>query len=376
VLLSVNAGSSSLKVSVFDRENLQVPHASLAIEDIGISGETPQTAAQRVQQWLSSELAIQPEQIEAIGHRVVHGGQEYDSAALVTPDLLTYLQSITPLAPNHMPGTLASITAFLAAYPNADHVACFDTGFFHDVPGVAKTLPIPLSLQQENGIRRYGFHGLSYTALLASFKDNEGEAAHNGRVIMAHLGSGASVSACKDGQPIDMSMGFTPISGIMMSTRSGDLEPGLITYLEKEKGMSPDELADLFANKSGLLGVSGTTANMRTLLEMQDEDPNSKLAVELFCYKIKKTIGAYTAALGGVDSIIFSGGIGERSAEIRARILSDMEFFGIVIDNVRNQQGARLISNDRSRVGVHVIPAREDYAIMTQTINVINKETQ
>ncbi len=374
VLLSVNAGSSSLKVSVFNRHDLDAPQSSLAIEDIGTSSETPESATQRVQQWITDELSIRPEEIEAVGHRVVHGGMRYSSASPITPDLISYLTGITPLAPNHMPGTLASINAFLAAYPNVPHVACFDTSFFHDIPDVAKTLPIPLSLQRAAGIRRYGFHGLSYASLLASFKEHEGETAYKGRVILAHLGSGASVAACKDGLPVDMSMGFTPVSGIMMSTRSGDLEPGILTYLETQKGMAADELSDLFTKKSGLLGVSETTADMHVLLDTQDQNPQVKLAIDLFCYKIKKTIGSYAAALGGIDSIIFSGGIGERSAEIRARILEGLGFLDIIVDDTRNAENARLISSDRSDVGVHVIPAREDYSIVTQTIAVIDKE--
>ena len=375
VLLSVNAGSSSLKVSAFDRHAPHTPSATLSIEDIGIGDATPESAIMRVQQWLNDELSIQPDQIEAIGHRVVHGGERYTSAERITEDVLHYLDSITPLAPNHMPAAIASINAFISAYPAAQHVACFDTSFFHGIPEIAKTLPIPLDLQKESGIRRYGFHGLSYQSLLASFGEHEGTTAQNGRVIMAHLGSGASVAACKNGQPIDMSMGFTPVSGIMMSTRSGDLEPGVVTYLEMEKGMSPQAVSDLLTRHSGLLGVSGTTADMHALLDSQNDNPNAKLAIELFCYKIKKTIGSYAAALGGVDSIIFSGGIGERSAEIRARVCEGLEFLGIHIDEQRNDSNERLISSDRSNVGVHVIPAREDDTIMTQTLELITKET-
>ena len=374
VLLSVNAGSSSLKVSVFDRKSLDTPRDSFAVENIGVSDETQESATKRIQQWISDELLIRPQEIEAIGHRVVHGGEIYDAPAAITPELLSYLAGITPLAPNHMPGTLESIQAFLTTYPNARQVACFDTSFFKDIPEVAKTLPIPLSLQKDAGIRRYGFHGLSYESLLASFKKHEGTDAYNGRVILAHLGSGASVAAIKNGQPVDMSMGFTPVSGIMMSTRSGDIEPGVLTYLETERGMSADEISELVTKKSGLLGVSGTTADMHALLDSQEENPNAKLAIDLFCDKIKKTIGGYAAVLGGVDSIIFSGGIGERSAEIRERICHNLDFLGIVIDDDRNAKNERLISSDRSSVGVHVIPAQEDYSIITQTISVIDKE--
>lgn len=368
-LLSVNAGSSSLKVSAFDSSNLDMPIGTLAIETI----ETYEAAAQQVTQWLEQGLRMTASDIEAIGHRVVHGGDRYASAALVTPDLLTYLESITPLAPNHMPATLTSIRAFLNAYPSAQHVACFDTSFFHALPKVAKTLPLPLTLQREHSIRRYGFHGLSYQFLLHSLSVHEGVDAAHGRVIMAHLGSGASVVACKNGQPVDMSMGFTPVSGIMMSTRTGDIEPGVLTFLQKEKDMSADEIAELVSHKSGLLGVSGATADMYTLLQTQHENEDTALAVELFCYKIKKTIGSYIAVLGGVDTIVFSGGIGERSAEIRARICHGLEFAGIRIDDSRNQTNARLISAQDSSVGVHVIPAQEDFSIITQTLHTIEE---
>lgn len=374
MLLTVNAGSSSLKVSVFDRDDLSSPRASTAIENLSLSSDSLQEAISHINRWLQEELSIQTQEIEAIGHRVVHGGERYASAQPINPKLLTYLEEITPLAPNHMPGAIASMQAFLSAYPHAAQVACFDTSFFHEVPDTAKVFPIPLTLQKESGIRRYGFHGLSYASLLESFKNHEGETAQKGRVILAHLGSGASVAACKDGKPLDMSMGFTPVSGIMMSTRSGDLEPGLLTYLLSEKGMTSDEIRDLVTYKSGLLGVSETTADMHVLLDTQAENPQAALAVELFCYKISKTISSYFAVLGGVDSLIFSGGIGERSAEIRKRICQNLAFAGIVIDEDRNADNARLISADSSGVGVHVIPAREEHAIVAQTLAVITKE--
>ncbi len=392
VLLSINAGSSSLKVAVFDQTDLNTPRASLSVENIGTpnaalipngaygSDETEHPtinsfddAADQVKHWLSSKLDVQAEDIEAIGYRVVHGGERYKEASLVTEDLLQYLESITALAPNHMPATLTAINAFAEAYPDAPQVACFDTSFFHDIPEVAKTLPIPLTLQRENNIRRYGFHGLSYQFLLGSFKENEGEEAASGRVIMAHLGSGASIAAVKNGQPIDMSMGFTPVSGIMMSTRTGDLEPGVASYLQTQLGMSVQEVSELMTHKSGLLGVSELTADMYTLLQNQHDNESVALALELFCYKITKTIGSYVAAMGGVDSIIFSGGIGERSAEIRARVLQNFGFVGLEIDDERNGKNARQISTDSSKVGVHVIPTQEDYSIITQSLAVINK---
>ena len=368
-LLSVNAGSSSLKVSVYDRDSLESPLDSLSLEEIPPTLDALRGAVEQVQQWLDEKQIT----IEAIGHRVVHGGDRYSSAQRITPELLIYLETLTPLAPNHMPSVLAALRTFQHIYPQVEQVACFDTSFFHTIPEVAQVLPIPLSLQKDANIRRYGFHGLSYEGLLDSFRTHEGDIAAHGRVIMLHLGSGASIAALKNGAPVDMSMGFTPISGIMMSTRSGDIEPGVLTYLANEKGMSTDEISHLLSHESGLKGVSEMTSDMHALLDAQSESPKAALAVELFCSKIRKTIGAYAAVLGGVDSIIFSGGIGERSAEIRRRICSNFEFLGITIDEDRNQRSERLISSDQSSVGVHVILAREDHSIITQTLSVINQ---
>ncbi len=390
VVLSVNAGSSSLKVAFFNDTLLESPIASLAIEGIGtdnalltfnndqstgvtVTAHTPEAAAQLIKEYLLREFNVSPETVTAIGYRVVHGGSKYTTATQIDSELVAYLESITPLAPNHMPATLSSIRAFDTAFPDTPHIACFDTSFFHDIPEVAKVLPISKKIQEEHGIRRYGFHGLSYESLLDSFQTHEGEVAKNGRVIMAHLGSGASVCALKNGKPIDMSMGFTPVSGIMMSTRSGDIEPGVLTYLQTQLNLSAQELSDFVTYQSGLKGVSEISNNMQELLSLQNDNTNAALAVELFCYKIKKQIGAYAAVLGGVDSIIFSGGIGERSDEIRGRICSGLDFLGVTIDVKRNQDNARLISSDTSRVGVHVIAAREDASIARQTITTLTK---
>lgn len=367
IILSVNAGSSSLKISAYTTDGEAVLLASRSLEMI----TSHEDAVRQMQEWLATEPSLQQQTIDAIGHRVVHGGDLFSKPTRITPDVVSSLQSITSLAPNHMPGTLAVMNAFLMAYPSTPQVACFDTSFFHAVPKVASTLPLPLSLQKESGIRRYGFHGLAYEALLDSFAQHEGETARHGRVILAHLGSGASLAACKNGQPIDMTMGFTPISGIMMSTRSGDLEPGVLTYLEQVKGFSANDITDLVSNKSGLLGVSELSADMKTLLDTQHDSETAKLAIDLFCYKITKAIGGFAAALGGVDSLIFSGGIGERSAEIRERICKDLDFLGIAIDPEQNSKNARLISADGMRAGVHVIPAQEDISIIKQTLNAL-----
>lgn len=387
--LSINAGSSSLKVAVFDHDNPEIPKTSVSIEGIGTSEsclipegkfgsedtkwvpiESHYAAADIIKQWFSEDLSISPEDIKAIGYRAVHGGDEFKEATLVNEDVLNHLEAITPLAPNHMPATLASIRAFTSSYPETKHVVCFDTAFFRDIPRVAQILPIKKEIAEKYNLKRYGFHGLSYQSLLDDFEKNEGQETASGRIIMAHLGSGASVCAVVNGKPIDMSMGFTPVSGIMMSTRTGDIEPGVITFLQ-EKGLSSEEIAQLVTHESGLLGVSGTTADMYTLLQTQSTNPDAALAIELFTYKIKKQIGAYMAALGGVDSIIFSGGIGERSAEIRRRILSGLEFVGIELNEERNEESQRQISSDSSKVGVHTIQAREDVSIIKQIIEVM-----
>ncbi len=369
IILSVNAGSSSVKITVYDTDDTTAPLASQSLENITSHSQ----AAQELHSWLTAEPALTTHPITAIGHRVVHGGALFSEAARIDATVVEQLRTLTPLAPNHMPGTLAVMEAFLEYYADIPQVACFDTSFFHDIPQIASVLPLPLDLQEQTGIRRYGFHGLAYDALLESFAKHEGETARHGRVIMAHLGSGASLAACKDGRPIDMTMGFTPVSGIMMSTRSGDLEPGVITYLETEHNMTSNDITNMVAHQSGLLGVSGLSADMRTLLDAQHDHSRAQLAVDLFCYKIAKTIGGFAAALGGVDSLIFSGGIGERSAEIREKICKDLAFLGIALDPERNSKNSRLISADGTRAGVHVIPAQEDSSILKQTLAIIHK---
>jgi acetate kinase len=367
MLLTVNAGSSSLKVSVFENHNIHSSLASLSVEHLTDTPDSIQPAVNQIHQWLTNELSLDQDHIEAIGHRVVHGGAQYHDATPIDDEVRSYLASIISLAPNHMPIVLTVIDYFLKVYPDTKQVACFDTGFFHDIPEVAKSMAIPLELQKGGGLRRYGFHGLSYQSLMQSFESHEGSVAARGRVIMAHLGNGVSLAACKNGKPVDMTMGFTPLSGVMMSTRCGDIDPGAVLFMMNSLGMNHTDVAELITYKSGLLGVSGVTGDMEQLLQLQHYHHDAKLAIELFCYQVKKTIGAFVALLDGVDSIIFSGGIGERSAEVRARICSDLDYLGIRIDEERNMIASRLISADTSKVGVHVIQSQEDNAIARQT---------
>lgn len=385
IYLTVNAGSSSLKVAVFDEAAPHTPQLSVSVEGIGtydahlipdgrygsvdtqlIAASDHETAAKTVIQWLKAE-GVNTLDVRGVGHRVVHGGEIYDSPTVIDDEVYERLYALVPLAPNHTPVILQCLEVFRQHFTGVPHIACFDTAFFHDLPAVARTIAVPVELR-ESGVRRYGFHGLSYEYILSNFTQHEGEAAAHGRVIMAHLGSGASLAAVEDGKPVDTTMGFTPASGIVMSTRTGDIDPGLIDYLLRERNMTPTDISQLVYKQSGLLGVSGTTADMYTLLQQRHENEQASLAVDLFCYTITKTIGAYAAVMGGVDSIIFSAGIGERSAVIRRQITDGLEFLGIVIDDERNERGDRLISAEHSRAGVHVIPTHEDTIIAIKTI--------
>lgn len=387
-ILTVNAGSSSVKLALFEND-YDNPVLSVSIENIGtaetaslipsgqygsndtneIKATNHREAIEAAVEWLHQQAHI--DGIDAIGHRVVHGGTEHHRPARIDDELMEYLHSITPLAPNHMHPSLSCIEALRTSYPESVHVATFDTGFFKEVPTVARTLALPRELRDQ-GIQRYGFHGLSYEYLLDNFGKTEGEEAKKGRVIIAHLGSGASISAIKDGKPLDMSMGFTPASGIIMSTRSGDIDPGVIDYLLAQ-GKTREEIQRLLYKESGLLGLSENTADMYTLLQSEATDERARLAIEVFCYTIRKTIGAYSAVLGGVDSIIFAAGIGERSAEIRARVCEPLAYLGVEIDKERNENGERLISTDDSTVGVHVIHTHEDRIIAVKTHDVAEK---
>ena len=250
-------------------------------------------------------------------------------------------------------------------------MACFDTAFFKDLPYVAKVVPIPKKYYSL-GVQNYGFHGLSYTSLLGTFREKAGDVAANGRVVLAHLGSGASITATKLGKPIDTTMGFTPTSGLVMSTRSGDLDPNVFGFLHRQSNMSLEEFEQMVSEKSGLLGVSGNSGDMHKLLSIEDKNSDAKMAVELFVHRVKKSIGAFSAVLGGVDSIIFSGGIGEQSSVLRTRICQGLEYLGVELNQAMNEQNDFLISSGQSKVGVHVIPTDEAQVIATQTVKLLD----
>ncbi len=380
-LVTINGGSSTVKFAVFAAKGSLRRRFFGAIERIGtsdtsfavtytseqrierhpIDAANHQQAAEHLAQWLHKELGDTA--IVAIGHRVVHGGADLIDHQIVTAELLEQLRRAEPLDLAHLPREIAFIEVFQNRFVGVPEVVCLDTAFFRDLPRVSQLLPVPRKYLR-TGVRRLGFHGLSYTYLMSQLQSLAPLQA-NGRLILAHLGSGASMAALRAGKPIDTSMGFTPTAGLVMGTRPGDIDPGLLIYLMQLERMSPQEADDFVNNHCGLVALSEGTSDMRDLLLRRATDPRAAEAVALFCYQAKKYIGAYAAALGGLDAVIFTGGIGEHSAEARAEICEGLGFLGIRLDLLRNAASAALISADGSAVAVHVIPTDEETVIAT-----------
>lgn len=391
-IVTVNAGSSSIKLAVFsvDAKGAALSRLlDIAASNIGQSVATLQTkhvamdakveevhspnyviASDMILQKLAQTLPA--DTIMGIGHRLVHGGGRFAEPILLKDIADADWEYLSQLDSQHTPVARQIIARFAELYPSIPQVACFDTAFFDSLPEVAKLVPIPKKYYGM-GVRRYGFHGLSYTSLLETFREKAGEAAVQGRVILAHLGSGASVTATQFGKPVDTTMGFTPASGVPMSTRSGDLDPNTFSFLHRQSNMTADEFDHMVNFESGLLGVSGTSGDMQTLLNLEDKNEDAAAAVELFVRDVRKSIGALTTVLGGVDSLIFSGGIGEQSSLLRGRICQGLGYLGIEVDEVANEQHSFLISTRESKVGVHVLPADEAHVIATQTMGLLNK---
>ncbi len=314
--------------------------------------------------WLSEHGFLSG--LAAAGHRFVHGGPRYREPQRVNPEFLSEMEQLVPLDPDHMPAAIQGIQFIAEKFPELPQVACFDTAFHSTVPKVARMYALPRRFYDE-GILRYGFHGLSYEYVMSELRALEEKSA-SGRVIIAHLGSGASIVAVKEGKSIDTSMGFTPLEGLVMATRSGDVDPGAILYLLEQKKLAAKEMSTLLNKKSGLLGVSGTSGDMRELLRKIDQDPRAGEAVELFSYRVKKYIGAYTAVLGGLEVLVFTGGIGEHAPAVRKRICGGLEFLGIRMDVSRNDANAPVISSSESRVTVRVIETNEDLMIARHVV--------
>jgi acetate kinase len=387
VILALNGGSSSIRFDVFHAgkslqrglhgklERIGAGDAKLHFSDAGGAvhkqvfaqpGGYPE-AASALLDWLESRDALGT--LSAIGHRLVHG-MGHTRPELVTPALMEELRRMAWIDPDHLPGEMALIEALRLRAPTLAQVVCFDTAFHSRMPLAASQLAIPRRLQ-DLGARRYGFHGLSYAYLMEELARLEGAAAAQGRVILAHLGNGASMAAVRGGVGIDTSMGLTPASGLPMGTRSGDVDPGLALYLQKSAGMDSAAFDHMVNHEAGLLGVSQTSADMRDLLAVEATDTRAAEAVALFCYQAKKYIGAGAAALGGLDTLVFSGGIGENAAAVRTRICEGLVFLGITLDAQRNGAHAGVISTDASAVTVRVIPTDESLMIAQAVCGVI-----
>ena len=378
-ILTINGGSSSIKFALYKIEESLVQLFSGALENIGakdtrlgfvntltnqkssinIKATDHNEAAIILIEWLEKQEDFNS--IKAIGHRIVHG-MKHTEPERITPGLIDELKKISAYDPDHLPEEIKLVEVFGKQYPDMVQIACFDTSFHTTMPVKAKLLAIPRRYYAM-GIQRYGFHGLSYAYLMDELDHLAGHEAAQGRVIMAHLGNGASLAAVKDGKSVDTSMGFTPTSGLPMGTRTGDLDPGVAWYLMKNEKLTPHQFNRLINHESGLLGISETSSDMRELLKSQETDACAAEAIELFCYQARKWIGSFTAVLGGIDTVVFSGGIGENAPEIRSRICQYLKFLGIELNESGNIRNEAIISTDKSRVCIRVIKTNEELMI-------------
>jgi acetate kinase len=381
-ILSIDRGSSSLKIAVYEVstareqlllqggiEKLGASNAELRVRDYRDSSPHEVCRPLGNATPIASLLAFLVElgiSVDGVGHRLVYGGAAHEAPARVTAELMTSLATLVPFDPLHLPDALAAIREVEAALPELAQVVCFDTAFHSSMPMVAQRLPLPRALWSE-GVRRYGFHGLSYESIVRGL----GSDGTRGMMIVAHLGSGASVAAMRNGNPIDTTMGFSPLGGLMMSTRPGDLDPGVLLYLLRKGQYTLEELNDVVTCHSGLLGVSQISSDMKTLLERRETDVPAAEAVELFVYQARKQIGALVAVLGGLDTLVFTGGIGEQSPAVRAEIASGFAYLGVDLDLMRNAAGAGIISVDGARVVVRVIAANENLMVARHTFTTL-----
>jgi len=379
-ILALNGGSSSLKFALYqfgqgtetllargEAEEIGLPEGRLwitqspaaPVEDDPCVFADHAAALARILDELAKRQLPKP---TAGGHRLVNGGPDYSAPQRITPEVLTRLRAVIPLAPLHLPTELRIIDAMAAQTPGLPQVACFDTAFHRNMPEVARRLPMPRALWAE-GVRRYGFHGLSYEYIVGKL----GVEGRRPRMVLAHLGNGASLAAVRDGSSVDTTMGMTPTGGVMMGTRTGDLDPGALLYLMREKGYDAPKLENLVDKQSGLLGVSEVSSDMKTLLEQSECDSRARQAVEMFCYSIRKQIGALAATLGGLDALVFAGGIGERAVAVRAQICQGLEHLGVQLDAPRNTANAEIISASASPCTVRIVATNEELMIARHT---------
>ena len=382
-LLTLNAGSSSLKFAVYPADAAPTHDAAYrgGIEAIGeqarlrvteaadpgsladqpVAAGSHEAALQRVLDWL--EVRHPGLRLRAAGHRVVHGGADYRHPVRVDDGVLAALERLVPLSPLHQPHNLAGIRALARLRPGVPQVACFDTAFHHTLPSLAQNFALPRDMSAR-GIRRYGFHGLSYEYVASVLPDHLGDAAE-GRVVVAHLGHGASLCALRQRRSVETSMSFTPLDGIPMGSRCGALDPGVLLYLMREEGMRPDQLDELLHHRCGLLGVSGISGDVRTL--QASDDPRAAEALELFAYRTAQAIAAHAVALEGLDALVFTAGIGERAPPVRAAICRRLAWLGLELDEAANRTHATRISTADSRVSAWVIPTNEEVMIARHT---------
>jgi acetate kinase len=387
-VLTINTGSSSLKATLYQLDATERVDVTATAERIGLPGARLRIAdangatlldqpgdlhdqnapLEKLIVWLRDQkLDLN---IDAVGHRVVHGGSKYREPHLITTQLVTALKELIPIDPDHLPQALDAIRVAHRAFPATPQVACFDTAFHRQMPRVAQLYALPRELT-DAGLVRLGFHGLSYEYIVKELRIID-PVAVEGRVIIAHLGNGASMAAVRAGTGVDTTMGFTPTGGLMMSTRSGDLDPGVLVYLVQSRGMHHDALSRLVNQEAGLLGVSGVSADMRDLLSKEATDSGAAEAVNLFCYQARKFLGALAAVLGGLDTLVFTAGIGEHAAPVRERICAGLDYLGLELDLQRNLVSAPIISRDDSRVTVRVMKTDEDLMIARHTVRVIS----
>jgi len=392
-ILTINGGSSSVKFALFETgaslrrilgggiDRIGEPGATLRVKGLnpGDNISRPVTAPD-----LTAAVGTLTDGIEersghdaftAVGHRVVHGGPKYSQPQRITAEMVADLRQLSPFDPEHLPEEILLTEEFHRRFPDLPQVACFDTAFHHDLPRVAQLLPIPRCYEAQ-GVRRYGFHGLSYEFLMGELARLAGTEAAQGRVILAHLGNGASLAAVHRGKPMDTSMSFTPTAGVPMSTRTGDLDPGLVWYLARTEHLDAKGFNEMVNFKSGLLGVSETSSDMRDLLEHETQDVRAAEAIELFCYQVKKWIGAFAAALGGLDTLVFAGGIGENAPTVRTRICNGLGFLGIELDEKQNATNEGVISAKTSRIPVRVIPTDEERMIARMVCGVLGLDSE
>ena len=391
-VLAINGGSSSIKFALYEAnevlrkkfegsiERIGLPNAFLRVKGIDgadnfskdIDAGDQKQAVGFLMDWI--EKRIGADALFAVGHRIVQGGPKDSETQLVTKELLDDLYLYEALDPEHLPQELMIIEAFIYRFPDTPQVLCFDTAFHHDMPRVAKILAIPRRYEAK-GVRRLGFHGISYSFLMRELVQIAGKDAFPSRVILAHLGSGASLAAVENGKSIDTSMGFTPSAGLVMGTRCGDLDPGLNYYLARTEGTDASQFQHMVDYESGLLGISETSSDMKDLLLHESSDVRAKEAIEVFCYQTKKWIGSYSAALGGLDTLVFAGGIGENVPVIRSRICKGLEFLGVDIDENLNKANEGIISKKMGKVAVRIIRTDEEFMIAQQVSQMLKLDT-